>query len=127
MFNNQKENSTNLTKAETIIGPSIKVNGNFHGEGNMIIEGIVEGSVKTNQNLFIGNKSKISASVEANDAKIGGEINGDIKINNYLEILASAKINGNITASKISIEKGATFNGNCIMTSKNSNNTKLKK
>ena len=73
MFNNQKED-TNISNAETIIGPSIKVNGNFFGEGNIIIEGIVDGSVKTNQYLLVGNKSKISANIQAKDAKIGGEI-----------------------------------------------------
>jgi len=118
MFNSQKE-SASINSAETIIGPSIKVTGNFHGEGNMIIEGIVEGSVKTNQFLLVGIKSKILANVEAKDAKIGGEIHGDIKIENFLEILASAKIFGNIEVNKLSIEKGAIFNGNCLMQSSN--------
>ena len=52
MFN--KENNSDLIKnAETIIGQSIKVKGNFHGQGNMIIEGSVEGSIKTNNFLLV--------------------------------------------------------------------------
>ena len=50
-----------LEKAETIIGPTVKVKGNFHGQGNIIIEGIVEGSVKTTNHLFIAEKAKILA------------------------------------------------------------------
>lgn len=113
MFNS--DNKTSIKDAETIIGPSIKVKGNFHGEGNIIIEGLVEGSIKTDKFLLIGNRSKITATVVAKDAKIGGEVTGNIKIHGYLEITSSAKIIGDIEAEKISIEKGAIINGHCSM------------
>ena len=114
MFN--KENHDfKIKEAETIIGPSIKVKGNFHGQGNIIIEGVVEGSVKTSNYLLIGEKAKITASVEANEAKIGGEVNGNVKTKGYLEITSSAKIFGDIEASELSIERGALLNGKCVM------------
>ena len=114
MFN--RENKTIDPKtAETVIGPSIRVKGNFHGQGDIVIEGIVEGSVKTNSYLLVGKKAKITASIEAGDAQIGGEVTGDIKIKGYVEITATAKINGNIEANQISIEKGAVLNGRCTM------------
>jgi cytoskeletal protein CcmA (bactofilin family) len=115
MFGKENE-ETKIKQAETIIGPSIKVKGNFHGQGNIIIEGIVEGSIKTNNFLLIGSKAKIMANIEAGDAKIGGEVQGNIKVKGYLEIKSSAKIQGDIEAAKISIEKGAIFNGKCSMT-----------
>lgn len=113
MFKENKE--VNYKEAETIIGPSIKVKGNFHGQGNMIIEGIVEGSVKTSSYLFIGNKAKIYASVEAKEARIGGEVNGNVKVKGFLEITSSAKVFGDIEASEVSIERGAVLNGKCVM------------
>jgi cytoskeletal protein CcmA (bactofilin family) len=115
MFN---KNEATFKEAETIIGPSIKVKGNFHGEGNIIIEGIVEGTVKTNQSLLVGNKAKITANIKAKTATIGGEVSGDIEVKGYLEVLSSAKIFGNMTSSQISIEKGAIINGKCEMLSK---------
>ncbi len=114
MFN--KENNDLKNKdVETIIGPSIKVKGNFHGEGNIVIEGIVEGSVKTSNFLLVSDKARITASVEAKEAKIGGEVSGNIKVNGYLEITRTAKISGDIEASSLSIEKGAVLNGKCTM------------
>jgi len=115
MFKNEELKEANVKEAETIIGQSVKVKGNFQGQGNIIIEGELEGSVKTDNFLFIGEKAKIIASVSAKNANIGGKINGNINVEGFLEIKASAKINGDIKASKISIEKGATFNGNCVM------------
>ncbi len=114
MFNSEN-NEISTKNVETIIGPSIKVKGNFHGQGNIIIEGLVEGSVKTDKFLLVGNKSIITASVVAQNAKIGGEIKGNIKVKGYLEILKSAKIFGDIEAAQVSIEKGAILNGRCTM------------
>jgi len=115
MFDNKSNKESNIKDAETIIGQSVKVKGNFQGQGNIIIEGSVEGSIITSNFLFIGNKAKINAKIEAKDASIGGEVNGNIKIKGYLEIKSSAKINGDIEAIEISIEKGAVLNGNCNM------------
>ena len=114
MFNKEKE-ELNIKEAETIIGPSIKVKGNFHGQGNMIIEGIVEGSVKTKKSLLVKSKSKILASVEAGEAKIGGEVSGNIKVKGYLEVASTARIFGDIEVGELSIERGALINGKCTM------------
>lgn len=114
MFNREQKDYSEKD-AETIIGPSVRVKGNFHGQGNIIIEGLVEGSIKTDKHLLIGEKAVITAGIEAGEAKIGGVINGNIVIKGYLEITASAKINGDIEATVISIEKGALINGKIIM------------
>ena len=111
----QPEEKANFKEVETIIGPSVKVKGNFTGQGNIIVEGILEGNLKTASNIFVGNKAKISANIEAKEAKIGGEISGNVKIKGYLEIIASAKILGDIECSSISVERGAILNGKCVM------------
>ncbi|MBU0636645.1 MAG: polymer-forming cytoskeletal protein [Patescibacteria group bacterium] len=114
MFNNQNQEK-GFKDIETIIGPSVKVKGDFHGTGNIIIEGIVEGNLKTNGNLQVGNKAKITANIEAKEAKISGEIRGNIKINGYLEITTAAKFFGDIETSSLSIEQGAIINGKITM------------
>lgn len=114
MFNKDvQENS--IKNAETIIGPSIKVKGNFHGDGNIVVEGIVEGNIKTKKFFLQGAQSLIDANIEAKDSKISGQVNGNLNIENYLEITNSAKIKGDIKANIISIEKGAIINGHIQM------------
>jgi cytoskeletal protein CcmA (bactofilin family) len=114
MFNKETKEISNKD-AETIIGPQIKVKGNFHGQGNIIIEGMVEGDIKTTNFLLINDKAIITANIEAKDAKINGEVNGNVKVQGYLEIGASAKIIGDIEANELSIERGSLINGNCKM------------
>lgn len=116
MFN--KENKLEKFKdAETIIGASIKVKGNFQGQGNIIIEGTLEGSLKTEANLFIGDQAKVVASIESKDASINGEVRGNIKARGYLALGGTAKIFGDIQYHELSIEKGAIVNGQLLMLS----------
>ncbi len=101
--------------AETIIGASIKVKGNFQGQGSIIIEGALEGSLKTENNLLVGDRAKVIANVEAKDAIINGEVRGNVKARNYLAIGSTAKIFGDVQYGEISIEKGAVVNGQLLM------------
>jgi cytoskeletal protein CcmA (bactofilin family) len=114
MFNKPNEKG-GVKDVETIIGPSVKVKGNFHGQGSIVVEGILEGSLKTEESLYVGREAKITANVEAKEAKIDGQINGNIKIKGYLEIGQTAKILGDVEAASISIAKGAILNGKCTM------------
>lgn len=123
-----KENKIEKFKdAETIIGPSIKVKGNFNGRGNIVIEGILEGSLKTDANVFIGEKARVNANIEASEAFISGEISGNIKIKKYLAIGKSAKITGDVQCGEISIERGALIGGQIIVAFENNKKNDNKK
>jgi len=113
--------------AETIIGASIKVKGNFQGQGNIIIEGSLEGSLKTNANLFIGEKAKVIANIESKDSIINGELKGNIKTRGYLALGSQAKIFGDIQYGEISIEKGAVINGQLLALSDHDKSRDAKK
>ncbi len=39
--------------AETVVGPSVKIQGDLNSEGNIKIEGQVSGKVKTSQSVFV--------------------------------------------------------------------------
>jgi len=100
---------------ETIIGPSVKVEGDFNGDGDVIVEGVVIGNLKTKNNLRVGHDAKIQAEVVAQSAFIAGEVIGNITVENEIELTANAKIKGDITANLISMEKGAKVNGRLTM------------
>ena len=111
-----KEESQSIKEAETIIGPTVKVKGDFHGQGNIVVEGEVEGSLKSRNKLQVKDKAKVIADVEAKDAIIGGTVQGNITVEGYLELTKTAVVNGDIVASSLSIARGAVFNGRCTMT-----------
>jgi len=116
MFKKQEERTENFTKAETIIGHSVKVKGDFNSQGDIIVEGMVTGNLKTKGSLQVGEKAQIKADIEAREAKIGGEIKGNVKVKDFLELTTTAKVYGDIEAASLSIERGAILNGKCTMT-----------
>lgn len=116
LFNDKQMMPTNGGREiETVIGPSVKVEGNFRGQGNVIVEGIVHGSLKTDKDLTVGSGAKISANVIAANAKISGEVKGSVKIKGKLELTETAKIFGDIETEVLSVTPGAILNGKCTM------------
>lgn len=100
---------------DTIIAQGVRVEGDFNSKGNVIIEGSVIGSIKTNNNLHVGERAKISASVSAKDAFVAGEIQGNIKVKEKLELAPTSKVYGDIEAKILIINAGAIMNGKCSM------------
>lgn len=103
---------------DTVIGPSVQVEGNFVGSGNVMVEGQVNGTLKTTGNLTIGSDAKIKADVEAKNIVTSGEIRGNqIIALEKIEMSKTAKIFGNIKTSALSMETGAVVNGKVTMSS----------
>ncbi|MDP2812416.1 MAG: polymer-forming cytoskeletal protein [bacterium] len=115
MFNKNQASAPNNKSIETIIGPSVKVEGDFKGEGDLIIEGTLIGSLKTKNNLKIGQNAFVQASVSANNAFISGRVKGNINVKGKLELSDTAVILGDIKAQVLSIESGAMIKGNIDM------------
>lgn len=113
------EKLTDFNEAETIIGESVQVKGHFENNGNVIINGSLDGEIKTKGAILVGEKAKITANVEAEEMIVKGSINGNLKIYGYLAIGESAKIFGDIECLQISIEKGAEINGQVSINNKN--------
>jgi cytoskeletal protein CcmA (bactofilin family) len=102
-------------QAETVVGPSVKIQGDLNSEGNIKIEGQVNGKIKTSQSVFVNQTAKITADVLAGNAIIGGEVQGNLKISGHLIMQSTAKIAGDISCSILRVEDGAVFTGKCVM------------
>ena len=112
----QNLDSTMNGPAETVVGPSVKIQGDLNSEGNIRIEGQVTGKVVTTQNVFVGEGAIITADVMAGSAVIAGHINGNVKISNHLILQGTGNIAGDITCTILRVEDGAQFTGKCTMT-----------
>lgn len=101
--------------AETVVGPSVKIQGDLNSEGNIKIEGQVTGKVKTSQSVYVNPGAVIAADVLAGNAVIGGEIQGNLKIAGHLILQSTAKVLGDIACNILRVEDGAQFSGKCAM------------
>ncbi len=112
----KSDNNNNLEQGvDTIIGPSVNVEGNFKGNGNIIVEGEVKGSLKTKGFIKASKDSNVIANISAGSAEIAGQVVGNIKVKDNLEIKETAVIQGDIETTTLSIAYGAVINGNIKM------------
>ena len=96
---------------ESVIGQSVKVEGDLLSDGDLQIEGTVTGRVNTSRNLFVGESARIQADITAQNATISGVVEGDIKVADTLMILETGRVLGNIFCQKLGVREGAYFSG----------------
>ena len=111
----KETNQKGVEETETIIGPSVNVEGDFASKGNMTIQGSVSGTLKTEKDLKIGIDARIAADVWAANAFVAGEIRGNIKISGRMELTETAKIFGDIEVKTLIMAPGSILNGKCTM------------
>lgn len=107
---NETENSTiNLISNGTEIYGDVKSNGDIR------IDGILTGNLSTKGKVVIGLTGKVKGEIICKNSEVSGIIEGKIKVDQLLNLKLSSKIFGDITTSKLAIEPGAKFTGNCNM------------
>ena len=100
---------------ETVVGPSVNVEGDFASEGNILVKGTVSGSVKTSRLLTVEPGAKILANVRAAEAMIAGSIKGNVRVGDRLELTETAQIYGDITCKVLVVAAGAMIHGKVTM------------
>lgn len=100
---------------DTIVGPSVSVEGDFASEGNIVVKGTVTGSVHTSKNLVVEAGAKIMANVRAYNAHIAGEVRGNMKIKDSLELAPTARVLGDIDTKVVAVAAGALLCGKVTM------------
>ena len=104
-----------IDSVETIVGPSVHVEGDFASEGNILVKGSVAGNVSTSRKLTVEEGAKISANVKAEEAVVAGEISGNVKVKERIDLLSSARVAGDIACKVLSVEAGALVHGKITM------------
>lgn len=115
MYKATELRSDNQDMVETVVGPSVHVEGDFSSEGNILVKGSVAGNVKTSRLLTVEEGARISANVRAGDALIAGEINGNVSADNKVELSATARVLGDIVCKVLAVEVGALVYGKIMM------------
>lgn len=100
---------------ETVVGPSVHVEGDFASEGNILVKGTVSGNVKTSKRLTVEDGAKIFANVQAGSAIISGEIRGDVSVEETAELRATARVVGDVNCKVLAVEAGCLIYGKVTM------------
>lgn len=102
---------------DTIIGVNVTLKGNIHNKGSIQVNGTVEGEVKSDENVIVGETAQIKGPVVAKKIEASGIIRGLVEATEKLEINPTGKIYGDVNAKILIIKEGAIFVGKSIMPS----------
>jgi cytoskeletal protein CcmA (bactofilin family) len=94
------------------IGKAVKVIGQIFTKEDLNVDGDVEGTIESTDNkVTIGTTGRVQASVKAREVVIFGQVQGNVEAADKVDIRREAKLVGDITTARISIEDGALFKG----------------
>ncbi len=104
------------SETDTLIGPSVKVEGDFSSQGNIHIEGALKGTMETAANLTVGEHAHLVADVKAQNAYVAGYVKGNLNVGERLELAPTSHIEGDVSAKVLVVTEGARLDGKCQMT-----------
>ena len=93
----------------SIISPDLKIVGNLKSNGEIQIEGTIEGDIDVPL-LTVGEQGKVDGSTVAETVRISGTVNGRVQAKT-VRLDKSAKVTADITYESLAIEAGAYFEG----------------
>jgi cytoskeletal protein CcmA (bactofilin family) len=98
-----------------LLGRGSEFEGKLTFEGTVRIDGKFTGSIVTNDVLVVGEGAKISAEITCGTIIVHGEVNGNIRAKNAVELHHPAKMRGNVESPSLMVEKGVIFEGQSKM------------
>ena len=100
------------SEGPTVIGNSVKINGQISATEDVSLDGVVEGKISLPQSrLTLGPNARIKAEIEAQDVVIYGRVEGNVRATGRIELRESATLLGDIVASRLSIEENTSIKG----------------
>jgi cytoskeletal protein CcmA (bactofilin family) len=103
-------------KPEGFIGSTMSIEGGtIKSDGNMRIDGRVDGEIESAGTVVIGKTGVVTANIRARHVFVAGEVRGDVEAPAGLEITSTGKLYGNITVGSLQIEQGGVFRGQSFM------------
>jgi cytoskeletal protein CcmA (bactofilin family) len=112
---NKKDKHMADTSNQNIIAQGTKIVGDLNSEGDLRIDGIIEGNIKTSGKVVVGKSGLIKGTLQGTDAYFEGKFSGKLTLSGTLTLKSSAHIEGEVVAGKLEVEPGATFNVTCVM------------
>ncbi len=103
------------TNVAAFIGYGVEFKGVITYQGNVRIDGQLDGEVHANGTLYLGEQAVLTGKITAQAVISKGHITGDITTLDKVQLLAPAVLDGSVLTPSLLMEEGVTFNGTLEM------------
>ena len=101
------------------------IRGDLSFEETFRIDGRFEGKIRSGGELILGDDADVNAEMEVGRLSVNGKLKGSVQATERVELLAGARVLGDISTPVLRIEEGAHFEGACQMGKETSNLVEL--
>ena len=102
---------TSAGVAPSIVSANLRVTGDLESEGDIQIDGHVEGDVRSNS-VTVGEHAVVCGAILSQTVRVAGTVKGQIN-GKVVELCRTAKVTGDIVHESLAIEAGAFIQGLC--------------
>lgn len=92
-----------------------RVTGQLTFQGSARIEGNVDGEIQCHGTLTIGERAEVRAKISGDVIVIRGKVEGNVVAKEKVELVAPARLFGDIDTPRLVITEGVVFDGDCTM------------
>ncbi len=118
----QKESSqsiVNLVESNPsnscVLDSGTVIEGIVRSKEDLRLDGQIKGDVFCDKRFVMGDSAKVVGTVSCGESLISGRIEGEIAVKGLLHLLSTAFIKGKIMASKMIVDEGANYSGECLI------------
>ena len=101
--------------SETVIGPTLTIDGEVSGDDALSIHGVVRGTINVRDAVFVSADGRVEADIDSLDVEIAGAVEGNVAASEKIEIKSGGQLVGDVHAPRVLIADGASFKGNINM------------
>lgn len=113
-----KKKSPPQKRIDSLIGAGTTVHGDVTFSGGLRIDGAVHGKVSTVDNesatLVVSEHARVDGEVRVSHVVINGSVSGPVTANDYLELQAKARVNGDVAYRTLEMHVGAIVQGKLV-------------
>lgn len=105
--------SSSRSSEPSVLGAGVRIRGRLSGEGDVTIEGSVDGAVSVTGELHVAEGASVQSdeALRAHSASIAGVVTGGVLAVGPVRLSRTARVRGDLKGSEISVEEGAEFSG----------------
>lgn len=104
--------ATSSSRGLSTLSSDLQFEGNISGAGDLQIDGAIKGDVRVGR-LIVGETGAVEGNVSADYVEVRGRIVGAVS-GKQIKLVATAYVDGDITAEQLSIDIGAYFQGRVL-------------
>jgi cytoskeletal protein CcmA (bactofilin family) len=103
------------TQVINLIGKGTIITGDIKSEGDIRVDGELNGNISSNGRVVIGDTGKVTGEITCKNCEVSGSVKGKMKIEQLITLKSTSTVLCDINTDKLSIEPGSVFSGTCTM------------